>query len=70
MPDVSEMSFTEVDNTEWNEKVQRLAERLGVPPRQQDHPDHPRFAMVLAAGDKRYDVVDLVNALLDRLDPT
>ena len=63
---ISEWRLTPTDHTEWNDKVRRLAQRLGVAPYKSASP--PSFAVTLAAGDERYDVIDLVNAFLDQLD--
>ncbi len=66
-PGLSQINLMEVDHAGWNAKVKRLAARLGVAPRQDNL---GIFSMVLSAGDEKYDVIDLVNAFLDRLDTT
>lgn len=54
------------DNSEFHAKVQALAARLGVSAAPED--GDGIFRTLIDAGDKRFDIIDLTNALLDRLD--
>lgn len=60
------ISLAAVDDTAFAAKVNRLAARLGIDPVHQS--DDRQFRMLLVSGDKRYDVIDLMHAFLDRLE--
>lgn len=58
-------TFTPPDNSKFHEKLKRLADRLGVAP-MGDHDGC--FHITLDAGDRKYDLMDLMHAALDKID--
>lgn len=65
-PDI--MIFDRPSNADFHNQVRQLAERLGVEP-VQAIPGRMRYVLNASDdGSLRYDVFDIVNAVLDRLD--
>ena len=60
----------DVKNDEWTSKIDALAARLGVEP----EPDggrndgQMRYLLAVNNGQRKYNLLDLVNAVLDRCD--
>lgn len=62
------MEFAKIDNTEFVEKLSRLAERLGVE-RIDGKPSNGQMrVMVGARPGPQYDMLDMMHAILDRID--
>lgn len=60
-----DLKFAEHDTSDFDRKLTALAERLGVAP----HTPDGSFRFIFARSDGvGYDVFDLVNAVLDKLD--
>ena len=62
------MQFHAGDN-EWTTKIDALAARLGVQPEPKDRSDgQMRYLLAVNNGERSYNLLDLVNAVLDRMD--
>ena len=62
------MLFHMSDN-KWTTKIDALADRLGVQPEPKDRSDgQMRYLLAVNNGERSYNLLDLVNAVLDRMD--
>lgn len=56
-------------DNEWTTKVDALASRLGVQSEPKDRNDgQMRYLLAVNNGERTYNLLDLVNAVLDRMD--
>jgi len=59
----------QLGDNEWTTKIDALASRLGVQPEQRDRNDgQKRYLLSVNNGERTYNLLDLVNAVLDRMD--
>ena len=62
------MEFAKIDNTEFVEKLSRLADRLGVE-RIDGKPGNGQFRFTIGTSPgPQYDMLDMMHAMLDRID--
>jgi hypothetical protein len=61
--------LSQLGDNEWTTKVDALAARLGVQPERKDRNDgQKRYLLSVNNGERTYNLLDLVNAVLDRMD--
>lgn len=65
--DSSSLTVVKIDDTEFKEKLQRLADRLGVEPSVQSD-GRFRFTVGATSGGPVFDMLDMLHAMLDRMD--
>lgn len=59
----------QLGDNEWATKIDALAARLGVQPEPRDRSDgQMRYLLSVNNGERTYNLLDLVNAVLDRMD--
>lgn len=58
------------NDSEWSTKIDTIAKRLGVEPEPEGGRSDGQMRYLLAVdnGNRKYNLLDLINALLDRID--